>query len=169
VLVANTRLTAGVAVDDRYVYFGYQDANYNCEVRRVPIAGGPAETVVACGLYRVVNSMKSDGDTLFVRSTSGEAWSVAKANPSLRLLSGPNGASVSYAYEAEIDAVSSVAFWNFRSSTGLSGGLFSANADGSQLAAIDSGGGFDTGWFAPRADDAAVYYWHAGSLIRHLK
>ena len=42
-----------------------------------------------------------------------------------------------------------------------------ANADGSAWTAIDTAA--DTTWIGPRVDDTAIYYFHAGALLRRNK
>jgi hypothetical protein len=167
VLVANTRVEPAVAVDDTWVYFATLDNSQNGYVRRVPKQGGSAETVIGCGSYCQLAALKTDASRIYLRALTGEVWSVSKANPSLVVLSGRNGASTAYTYTSEIDAWGSVVYWNFVNSQSGVNGIFSASADGSQFNVVDTGS--DSNWYMPRADDSAVYYWHQGSLIRRLK
>ena len=46
-------------------------------------------------------------------------------------------------------------------------GLFRANADGSGWGAIETSP--DRIWRGPRVDDTAIYYFHAGALLRRNK
>jgi hypothetical protein len=63
----------------------------------------------------------------------------------------------------------SVVWWTWTDSTvAANNGLFRANADGSGFAAVDTGSD-PTVWSGPRVDDTAVYYFHAGALLKRLK
>jgi hypothetical protein len=59
-----------------------------------------------------------------------------------------------------------VVWWNWNL-YGTTDGIFRANADGSSWTAVDTSD--DTSWGALRVDDTAVYYFHAGALIKRLK
>lgn len=167
VLVADTAATQAVAVDDRYVYFGFYDSAASTgELRRVPRKGGTAEKVISCGTYCQLGSLKTDFDNVYARSMRGEAWTVSKTNPTLRLLSGQNGTAGGGSFD--IDANASVVYWNWvQYSVGSVNGIFAANADGTSWRGLDTGA--DYSWIGPRVDDSALYYWHSGSLLKRLK
>ena len=44
---------------------------------------------------------------------------------------------------------------------------FRAMADGTGWTGVDTGA--DSNWVGPRVDDTAVYYFHAGALLKRLK
>jgi hypothetical protein len=60
-------------------------------------------------------------------------------------------------------------WWTWMDSTGgPTKGLFHANADASGFTAVDTGADLAV-WSGPRVDDTAVYYFHAGALLKRLK
>jgi hypothetical protein len=167
VLVDNAQATIAVAVDDKYVYYGNYDNFGYGEVRRVPKKGGTVETVISCGYGCFPSSLRADFKNIYLRANRGEAWSVSKASPSLKLLSGPNGTPNYYAYTSEIDVSGSTVYWNWLQYGAGTNGIFASNADGTAWTALDTGN--DYNWTGPRVDDTAAYYWHAGALLKRLK
>jgi len=168
-LVANIRPTSGIAVDDKYVYFGATDTNLNGFLQRVLKTGGTADTMNACGQYCDISGIKADGAWVFFTNLQhSDVFSIPKSGGRPTLLSARNvsaGSTVD-----DLDANDGVAFWVTSRSWGESvSGVFSAAADGSNWTMLDSGAGADNDWHGPRVDSTAVYYWHAGSLLRRLK
>lgn len=173
VLVANirSRPSSGIAVDDKYVYFGATDTSQNGFLQRVPKTGGPADTMNSCGQSCYISSIKADGAWVFFNNLAAQGhgvFSIPKTGGRPTLLSTRNdsgGVGLD-----DLDANDGVAFWVTSRSWGESvSGVFSAAADGSNWATLDSGAGADNDWHGPRVDSTAVYYWHAGSLLRQLK
>jgi len=166
VLVDNTYASPASAVDETYVYFGSFD--YRAQVgalKRVRKSGGTPETVIECGCE--ITALKTDFDNIYVRSSRGDVWAVSKAHPALRLLSGSNGNARGYHNGfTEIYSNASVVYWNWTEYQ-TTMGIFAARADGSGWTAIDTGQ--DSNWYCPRVDDTAIYYWHAGALLKRLK
>ena len=68
---------------------------------------------------------------------------------------------------SELDVNASVVWWLWGDGTSAPKGLFRAKADGTGWTAVDTGSDFS--WFGPRVDDTAVYYFHAGALLKRLK
>ncbi len=60
-----------------------------------------------------------------------------------------------------------VVWWIWGDGTNRPKGLFRALADGTGFTGVDTGSDFN--WFGPRVDDTAVYYFHAGALLKRLK
>ena len=169
VLVANIRgrPSSGIEVDDKYVYFGANDTSQNGFLQRVPKTGGAADTMNACGPYCYISSIKADGAWVFFTNLQhADVLSIPKAGGSPTVLSARNdsaGAGVD-----DLDANAGVAYWvTVRSYGETVSGVFSANPDGSNWTTLDTGA--DNNWQGPRVDSTAVYYWHAGSLLRRLK
>ena len=61
----------------------------------------------------------------------------------------------------------SVVWWMWGDVTNRPKGLFRAMADGTGWTGVDTGA--DSNWVGPRVDDTAVYYFHAGALLKRLK
>ena len=166
-LASNLRASEGIAVDDKNVWFGTFDNTSSGELHRVPRTGGTVEDVISCGSYCQVMSIKTDFQHVYFRSSSGQAYAMAKSNPSLVLLSAGNGSS-GYASQPDIDANASIAYWNWASyDSNSTNGIFRANPDGTNFRAVDSGQ--DYSWFGPRVDDTAIFYYHAGAFLKRLK
>jgi hypothetical protein len=166
-LVSGIRTTIGIGVDDKYVYFGMQDVNNVGYLQRVLKTGGSAETLHNCGQSCQVSAIKPDGGWVFYRNLqTGETWTIEKkAGAHPIQLSGQNG----YYYDAEIDGNGETAYWNNAGSyNGQSpNGIFSVFFDGANAKTWATGS--DQNWHGPRVDGTAVYYWHAGALLRQLK
>jgi List-Bact-rpt repeat protein len=168
-LADKLRAAEGVAVDGKYVYFGTFDNNTFAGVlHRVPRegVGGKVEDVVSCGSPCQVMSIKTDFEHIYLRNNSGQAYAVPKSKPSLVLLSAGNTSSGSG--QPDIDANASVVFWNWLTyGSNPTNGIFRANPDGTGFKAVDSGQ--DYSWYGPRVDDTAIFYYHAGALLKRLK
>ncbi len=167
-LVSNLRVTDGIAVDDKNVWFGtFIDNSSAGELHRVPRTGGTVQDVISCGSPCYVMSIKTDFQRVYFRSSSGQAYAMAKSNPSLVLLSAGNGSS-GYTSQPDIDANASIAYWNWASyDSNPTNGIFRANPDGTNFKAVDSGQ--DSAWYGPRVDDTAIFYYHAGAFLKRLK
>ena len=164
VLATGENTTGPVAVDATHVYYGVDGS-----VRRVPRAGGMAETIFSCDSIRCTPvAVRADPRFVYFRISSSTttttvqvlAW--RKADRSVRVISGGNANGLG----TELDANGSVVYWN---SSGGSPpfGIFQVNSDGTGFAPVDTSN--DPEWRAVRVDDVAVYYWHAGAIIRRLK
>ena len=167
ILADNLPVSEGVAVDGKYVYFGTFDNNTSAGMlHRVPRVGGNVEDVVSCGSPCQVMSIKTDFEHIYLRNYPGQAYAVPKSKPSLVLLSAGN--SSGYSSQPDIDANASVVFWNWVTyGSNPTNGIFQANPDGTGLKAVDSGQDFS--WYGPRVDDTAIFYYHAGALLKRLK
>ncbi len=160
-----------VAVDANHLYF----ASYGSDggaIRRVSRKGGAVESVFSCGTYCYPQALRLDPDNLYFRlyyattaSTNGHVQAMSKSDFTVRVLSDGNG-SGAYQYSMDLDVNASVVYWNWVGGNGPYG-IFRANADGSGFKAVDSSN--DWSWYGVRVDDSAVYYWHAGAIIRRLK
>jgi len=166
VLATGHPSSGALAVDTQHVYWTDKDwSNGNGSIRRVPKAGGTAETVVACGSCTPV-VIRLDSANLYYRNNDGDVWSRAKSGGDLHFLSSGNTRSQNTWY-VDLDVNASVAYWVLNDNSSQSHGLFRANADGSAWTAIDTAA--DTTWIGPRVDDTAIYYFHAGALLRRNK
>jgi hypothetical protein len=159
-----------VAVDATHVYF----TNYSGQgtIRRVPRAGGTVETVLACGTECFPDALRLDSQALYYRISwsrfppqSGAVQRMSKSESKVTTLSTGNGDGA-FMYGMEIEVNDSVAYWNWTGGHAPYG-IFSANADGTGFRGIATSN--ETAWLGLRVDDVAVYYWHAGAIIRILK
>ena len=162
VLANDQHPTGGVAVDSTWLYFTDYDGKGS--VRRVPRKGGAVESLVACDSSCFPSAVRVDSQNVYYRDQSGNIFVLGKSDASLRTLSGGSGAG--YMYNPDLDVNAQVVYWNWTGGNAPYG-IFRANADGSSPAAVDSSN--DNSWSALRVDDAAVYYFHGGAIIRRLK
>ena len=110
--------------------------------------------------------MRVDPQNVYFRDLNGAVWSRSKSGGTLRQLSTPNG-STSFVSMLELDVNASVVWWMWGDGTNRPKGLFRAMADGTGWTGVDTGA--DSNWVGPRVDDTAVYYFHAGALLKRLK
>jgi len=155
----------GVAVDVTHAYFtcSSQDGTDHA-IRRVPRKGGTVETVLTTSGQPW--AVRLDSQNVYYRELSGAVSALSKSGGSPRLLSAPNGSS-GFIGNTELDVNASVVWWLWGDGTSAPKGLFRAKADGTGWTAVDTGSDFS--WFGPRVDDTAVYYFHAGALLKRLK
>jgi len=114
-----------------------------------------------------VVALRLDPDNVYFRDTTGAVFGMAKTGGAARSLSGPNTGTASG--PLDIDANASVVWWTWMDTTNsATKGLFHANADGSGFTAVETGSDLTT-WSGPRVDDTAVFYFHAGALLKRLK
>ena len=114
-----------------------------------------------------VVALRLDPDNVYFRDTTGAVFAMAKTGGAARSLSGPNTGTASG--PLDIDANASVVWWTWMDTTNsATKGLFHANADGSGFTAVETGSDLTT-WSGPRVDDTAVFYFHAGALLKRLK
>jgi List-Bact-rpt repeat protein len=171
VLANGVQPLGAIAVDGSNVYF--TDYGTTGAIRRVPRDGGAVENVISCGTDCVPQAVRLDPQFVYYRlnssstiSASGAVYAASKSDFSkVATLSKGNG-SGGYQYNSDVDVNAGVAYWNWNGGQSPFG-IFRANADGSGFAAVDSSN--DSSWAALRVDDAAVYYWHSGAIIRRLK
>lgn len=159
----------GLGVDGTHVYFTVRNAE-GYFIKRAPRTGGTVETVVSCANDCVLGALKVDPQFVYYRvwrgpcSSGARVEAVRKSDFSTHLVS--NKAGGFCGLSASIDANASVVYWN-----AIGGqapfGIFRANADGTGEQAVDTSN--DQNWLGVLVDDAAVYYWHDGAIIRHLK
>ncbi|MFL5311333.1 MAG: InlB B-repeat-containing protein [Myxococcales bacterium] len=155
----------GVAVDATHAYFTCSSTDGKDQaIRRVPKTGGSVETVLTTLVQPL--AVRLDPQNVYFRDLNGAVWSRGKSGGALRLLSGSNGAS-SFVSIIELDVNASTVFWIWGDGSNRPQGLFRSQADGTAFTAVDTAN--DTNWFGPRVDDTAVYYFHAGALLRRLK
>jgi hypothetical protein len=161
--------TGAIAVDSSFVYFSDAGpAGAAGAIRRVPVTPGGAVETVANTPAEVV-ALRVDPLNIYFRDTTGAVFTLRKAGGAALLLSGPNIANGNAIGPLDIDANASVVWWTWMDSTGgPTKGLFHANADGIGFTAVDTGSDLAV-WSGPRVDDGAVYYFHAGSLLKRLK
>jgi hypothetical protein len=163
ILLATGNPTSGLAVDTQNVY--WTDKNGNGGVYRVPKGGGAVDQTIQCGTCNPV-AVRVDSQNIYYRNADGDIWARAKGGGGLTLLSTGNPRSTQ-AWGVDLDVNASVAYWMFNDNSTSPHGLFHANADGSGWGAIDTSS--DTTWLGPRVDDTAIYYFHAGALLRRNK
>ena len=133
--------------------------------RATTLIGILGVTILAGGL--VFGQNFSAAISGFVRDTTGAVFGMAKTGGAARSLSGPNTGTASG--PLDIDANASVVWWTWMDTTNsATKGLFHANADGSGFTAVETGSDLTT-WSGPRVDDTAVFYFHAGALLKRLK
>ena len=154
---------ASIAVDATHVY--YVDYSLGIpSLRRVPRNGGAAETIYSCG-NSCPGALVVDSANLYFRSAgTGQVMALSKSDFSVRTLSGAGAVGTAQGW-LELARSGSVLYWNWLN--GAPYGIFSANADGTGLTAIDTSS--DSDWHGPRVDDTALYYVHDGAIIRRLK
>jgi len=166
ILASGQQTAGGIAVDPAFVY--YSDAGAppaGGAIKRVPRTGGAVETVANTSAEVV--AVRLDPGNVYFRDTTGAVFAMAKAGGAARILSGPNtGTSTG---PLDLDANAGVVWWTWMDTTnGATKGLFHANPDGSGFTAVETGSDL-TVWSGPRVDDTAVFYFHAGALLKRLK
>jgi len=166
ILASGQDPVGGIAVDSSFVYYG--DAGTpgaGGAIKRVPRTGGTAETFASTPAQAV--AVRLDPLNVYFRDTTGAVYSTPKSGGAARLLSGPNTGAVTGLLDFDVNA--SVVWWTWMDTTnGATKGLFHANADGSGFTAVETGSDL-TVWSGPRVDDSAVFYFHAGALLKRLK
>jgi len=153
--------TGGIAVDSQDAY--WTDNSHS--IMRVPKAGGAVDTPISCGGC-VPMVVRLDFDNIYYRNNDSDTWSRAKSGGDFHLLSSLTPRSSS-AFNIGLDVNASVAYYNFDDGSATPQGLYSANADGTGAAAIETSA--DSNWSPPRVDDNYIFYFHAGALYRRLK
>jgi len=165
VIASGQNQNFGVAVDSTDAYFTCSSADgQDKAIRRVPRNGGSVQTVITASAQPV--AVRVDSKNVYFRDSNTAVWSVAKSGGTAHQLSALNG-SFGFLGNAEVDVNASVAWWIWGDGSNAPKGLFRAAADGTGFTAVDTGGDFS--WFGPRVDDSAVYYFHAGALLKRLK
>jgi hypothetical protein len=163
-VLASGQNAISIAVDATHVYYGDASGGI-ASLRRVPRNGGALESVYSCGDSCYVAAIRVDSANVYFRATTtGHVQALSKSDFSVRTLSGAN--SGGYQYPVGVDANASVVYWNWLG--GAPYGIFRANADGTGFAAVDTSND-DSSWYGLRVDDSALYYFHAGAIIRRLK
>ena len=109
--------------------------------------------------------VRLDPQNAYYRDSATSVWAVSKSGGTPRLLSAANGTE-GFA-NLDLDVNAGVVWWMWTDNTSAPKGLFRSAADGSGFAAVDTSG--DLNWFGPRVDATAVYYIHAGALLKRLK
>ncbi|MFL5291737.1 MAG: InlB B-repeat-containing protein [Myxococcales bacterium] len=166
-ITAEQAPSGAIAVDTAFVYFGNAgEASANGgAILRVPRTGGSVQPVAVTAAPVV--AIRLDPQNVYYRDTSGAVFSMAKSGGAPLLLSAPNSGIVSGPLDLDVNA--GVVWWTWMDSTGAATkGLFHANADGSGFTPVETGSDL-TVWSGPRVDDTAVYYFHAGALLKRLK
>jgi len=165
VIASGQNQNFGVAVDATHAYFTCSSSDgADQAIRRVPRTGGSVETVVATSAQPL--AVRVDPQNVYFRDLNGVVWSRSKSGGTLRQLSSPNGSNA-FISNTELDVNASVVWWIWGDGTNRPKGLFRALADGTGWTGVDTGSDFN--WFGPRVDDTAVYYFHAGALLKRLK
>jgi Divergent InlB B-repeat domain len=165
VIASGQNQNLGVAVDSTDAYFTCSSTDgLDKAIRRVPKKGGTVETVVTTSVQPL--AVRVDSKNVYFRDLSSAVWSASKSGGTARQLSALNGSN-GFLSSAELDVNASVVWWIWGDGTAGPKGLFRAGADGSGFTAVDTGSDFN--WFGPRVDDTAVYYFHAGALLKRLK
>jgi Divergent InlB B-repeat domain len=165
VIASGQNQNLGVAVDATHAYFTCSSADRTDQaIRRVPRKGGSVETVVTTTVAPL--TVRVDSQNVYFRDANSAVWARSKSGGPARELSAPNGSS-GFVGGGEFDVNAFVAWWMWGSGGTGPKGLFRANADGSGFTGVDTGADFN--WFGLRVDDTAVYYLHAGALLKRLK
>jgi len=165
VIASGQNQNFGVAVDATNAYFTCSSSDGQDQaIRRVPKNGGAVETVVTTAVQPL--AVRVDSKNVYFRDLNSAVWSVSKSGGTVHQLSALNG-SFGFLANSEVDVNASVVWWIWGAGNAGPKGLFRAAADGSGFAAVDTGNDFS--WFGPRVDDSAVYYFHAGALLKRLK
>ena len=165
ILASDQDPIGAIAVDSSFVYYSNAGGpGVGGLIKRVPTAGGTVETFAPTAAQVV--ALRVDPQNIYFRDETGAVFSLPKTGGAPRRLSANTGAVTG---PLDIDANASVVWWTWMdSSNSASKGLFHANADGSGFTAVDTGSDL-TVWSGPRVDDTAVFYFHAGALLKRLK
>jgi len=167
-VLANAQNPSGaVAVDASNVYFSEVGS-----VKRVSRQGGATDVLFSCGGNCFPRALRADSQNVYFRvlvccypAPNGEVIALDKKTRATRVLSDGNPPG-GFMDDMSLDVNASVVYWSWSGGT-RPFGIFRANADGTGFAAVDSSN--DMSWAAVRVDDGAVYYRHAGVIIRRLK
>ena len=112
-------------------------------------------------------AVRLDAQNVYYRDSIGVVRALSKSGGSPRVLSSSNGPFSSVGV-TDVDVNASVVWWMWADWQPNSlKGLFRANADGTGWTTVDTS--TDSNWIGPRVDDAAIYYMHAGALVKRLK
>ncbi|HWE22711.1 MAG TPA: hypothetical protein VG496_02110 [Myxococcales bacterium] len=153
-----------VAVDDKNAYFTSASMDgTDHTIRRVPKKGGTVETVVTTIGAPIF--VQVDSRSVYYREGTGSVWSASKDGGAPRLLSALNGSSSSATDVAVSDFT---VWWVWSYGLGAMNGIYRSNDDATGFASVDTALN-DSNWGGLRVDDAAVYYFHDGALLRRLK
>jgi hypothetical protein len=164
-VLASGQYPSALAVDASFAWFGSKHGSEDGFIRRVPKKGGTVEDVANCAqCFPVV--LRVDPKNFYYRNVDGDTWARGKDGGTPTLLSAANGKGQWYQPFVDLEVNASVVWWNWNLYNNTDG-IFRANADGSSWTAVDTSD--DTSWGALRVDDTAVYYFHAGALIKRLK
>jgi hypothetical protein len=163
-VIATANPLGSLAVDATHVYWTNRDSNGG-GIFRVSKGGGAVDATIQCGACIPV-VVRVDFQNIYYRNHDSDVWARAKAGGDGRLLSTGNPRSAG-SFAVDLDVNASIAYWMFNDNSQSPHGLFRANADGSGWSAIESSA--DTTWVGPRVDDTAIYYFHAGALLRRAK
>jgi hypothetical protein len=167
-VIASNQSAAAVAVDADFAYFATFNSTGIGALRRVPRNGGTVESLVDCPAQCFVSGVRVDSENVYWREAyTGKVFAREKKTGAVRTLDAGNGFDGSTTYGDNLAVNGGVVYWNRMGGLGRMYGIFRVNADGTGFAAVDSSN--DATWFAVAVDDAAVYYLHAGSIIRRLK
>lgn len=166
--LADGLTTGGLAVDSQYVYFTGRDRTGAGYIGRVPKGGGPSDVPIECGQC-FPGVVRVDSQNIYYRNADSDIWARAKSGGEGKLLSSGNPRSASAsAYDLDLEVNTGVAYWTFNDNdSSHTHGLFRANVDASGWTAVDTAP--DNTWMGPRVDEAAIYYFHGGALLRRDK
>jgi hypothetical protein len=162
VIAADQSPMGGIAVDETWTY--YTSATFSGEqsVRRVPRHGGAVQILARPSA--APTTIKVDSRNAYFRDLLGAVWSIAKAGGAPVLLSGQNTGGGADGFDLDVNG--STVWWIGYGFPRLNG-LFRANEGGTAFTGVHVDDDFN--WSGPRVDDGAVYYFHAGSLLKRLK
>jgi hypothetical protein len=164
IIAADQSPTGGIAVDATHAYYTSATFAGDQTVRRVPKRGGKVETLAHLSSFPLL--VRVDPRNAYIRDDAGSVLAIAKSGGQPLILSSQNTGRGASGFDFDVNA--SVVWWMWSDfGSGARNGLYRANADGSGFAGIDVSSDFN--WGGPRVDDGAVYYFHAGSLLKRLK
>jgi hypothetical protein len=165
-VIAANQSAASIAVDADFAYFATFNSTGIGALRRVPRNGGKVESLVDCPAQCFVYGVRVDSANLYWREVySGKVFARDKKTGAVRNVAEDAGKGSEYAADLAINA--GVVYWNRIAGIGPTYGIFRVNADGTGFGAVDSSN--DATWNGLAVDDTAVYYFHAGAIIRRLK
>jgi len=127
--------------------------------------------VLSCGLNCYPQAIRLDPSNVYFRlyytvssDANGHVQAMSKSDFRVRILS---TATAPPAFSTASTSTSTPRWSTGTGSAQRPYGIFRANADGSGFKGVDTSN--ESNWYALRVDDTAVYYWHAGAIIRRLK